>query len=663
MLKIKINKGNAVLGAEKINYSEVTFDNINNYIIFETNIPHNFKNNDTIRIENKINNKTITIDKNVTVIDSNHFKVNGFTSYNLYVKDVQLVNLPFYYGSEKKSAIQINLAVSHEITKNRKSGFVTQKIDGGENGNEIISKLTNGDSVLYYDTFLYTIKNNGQLPDSYDNIKCPINILIDNVYKEIECIVPIGDNGLDDEYALLYFPLDNNDNIYDYIINNSNFISLNKKDTRFIDSFNDNISLQESVTVYKLKNDFHVKIVTGNQFSTNLFQNELIQNDFVNVETEKAINPIVNMEKYCFNPVCCIDDKYNYLPITEINYNFHFRDRNGSDNWQTDDTKYWNSYNLVDNKLEYRSDNFFSIDQSDLIGYLNFTDQDVLYQKNKLKKSFLRLSFYSSKDLNTQRLLFYSTIFIDSGRLFGCYTNNINNLYYTNQNNTANLPIGVYNEYKPNEKLVDETKRLSSHLSVTDRYNSGASSEGFYLYLFSETAPKYEPVSIYMKAEFNHAGYGRTIPFIMPTTVINDEVLPIDPISDSDLFPITYNSIVWSDYLNDDVNGKTVVEIPGNIDKDLYLEENRKYLEKQYENNPSIIYKYNNEYFILTNGINMNRLYDDMFIEIKVKYDYKSKQYIWYMPRYINLYNGSTDSSISNYNGKLVFNLFEPKIQ
>ena len=41
------------------------------------------------------------------------------------------------------------------------------------------------------------------------------------------------------------------------------------------------------------------------------------------------------------------------------------------------------------------------------------------------------------------------------------------------------------------------------------------SGEGFNLYLFRQDAPiENEPQDIYMKVEFNHAGYGRTIPLI-----------------------------------------------------------------------------------------------------------------------------------------------------
>ena len=64
---------------------------------------------------------------------------------------------------------------------------------------------------------------------------------------------------------------------------------------------------------------------------------------------------------------------------------------------------------------------------------------------------------------------------------------------------------------------TDENLRLSAKFSVKGKYNASKSSEGFYLYLFpteieGETLPK----TIYMKLEFNHAGYGKTVPMMLP---------------------------------------------------------------------------------------------------------------------------------------------------
>ena len=62
----------------------------------------------------------------------------------------------------------------------------------------------------------------------------------------------------------------------------------------------------------------------------------------------------------------------------------------------------------------------------------------------------------------------------------------------------------------------DEDLRISSQFTVSDKYQSNNSSEGFYLYLWKDNDSGIIPSDIYLKVEFNHAGYGRSIPMMMP---------------------------------------------------------------------------------------------------------------------------------------------------
>ena len=65
---------------------------------------------------------------------------------------------------------------------------------------------------------------------------------------------------------------------------------------------------------------------------------------------------------------------------------------------------------------------------------------------------------------------------------------------------------------------IDELERLrmSSQIVVTDKNSSKRSSEGFYFYTYKTNDNGVYPSDIYMRVEFNHAGYGRVIPFMMP---------------------------------------------------------------------------------------------------------------------------------------------------
>lgn len=259
-----------------------------------------------------------------------------------------------------------------------------------------------------------------------------------------------------------------------------------------------------------------------------------------------------------------------------------------------------NKLNYADYKAYRDKRNELKEYQSDLLSYLGFSNNDVKYQKSKLKKSFLRISFYDSDNIANQNLLHTSTIFIDSGELFAKYVKNINTEEeYKVENTVKNIKTGKtyqkgsiidVNEYnslalknennqdddhkkkclnngeplavigtsltdketptvynvngvrvnrepmrnekfnKKNEKVVIdvdkgdlgdnigefERLRLSSQFVVADKYSSKHSSEGFYFYTYKTNDGGVFPNDIYMRVEFNHAGYGRTIPFMMP---------------------------------------------------------------------------------------------------------------------------------------------------
>jgi hypothetical protein len=201
---------------------------------------------------------------------------------------------------------------------------------------------------------------------------------------------------------------------------------------------------------------------------------------------------------------------------------------------------------------------------SDLIGLLRFTYDDVFYQRNKIAKSFVRLSFYDSTDPQTQSLLATSCIFMDEHALFKKCIDNSRK--YINEYGTVSTPIfkkvdgyiqepkedvtsdkkegfiyklekiGVNTEYLGalgenkknnvkyeqyetdyvNVKVWDEAHRLSSRLVVDNKYKTDTSSEGFYAYIFREYSENLRPKPIYMKIEFNHAGIGKIIPFLIP---------------------------------------------------------------------------------------------------------------------------------------------------
>lgn len=287
--------------------------------------------------------------------------------------------------------------------------------------------------------------------------------------------------------------------------------------------------------------------------------------DIIDGQIARAINPTNDMERDMYYPVYK-DKNGSFKPIYKIRFNLHFRERRGED-WLTDPSSYWNgtyvegvnedatlklmnrsasydkgffSYNNIqtdngDTEEAYgdndeETTNHGRSSQSDLISYLNFTNNDIKYQKSKVKKSFIRLSCFDSEITTEQNLLSTGTIFLDAGKLFTkqirCMEDEpysmITYAGYRVSETKQNL-VGAKVDREPygkqlNDKTADEIEdlRLSSQFVVEDNNNSQSSSEGFYQYLWKDNYNGTEPRPMYMKVEFNHAGYGITTPFMMP---------------------------------------------------------------------------------------------------------------------------------------------------
>lgn len=284
-----------------------------------------------------------------------------------------------------------------------------------------------------------------------------------------------------------------------------------------------------------------VIVPLSQKFSTDLLQDELINHDFVNEERRNAINRITDMEKDIYYPVIWdtankriyysnSGGKVKNGEVYNIEFNLHFRKHEG-DNWLVSPTSYWNGVN--DNATFY-SNGFFNTaypnkeSQPDLLTCLGFTNNDVKYQKNKLKKSFLRLMFFDSMSPTNQNLLAYYTVFMDSGGYFSKFVKHVELTDYykapADGGRAITDLVGLRVDREPTidergeliqESTIDEV-RLGTRFIISDKYSSDASSEGFYLYLWKDNFEGTVPQDIYMKVEFNHAGYGRTIPFMMP---------------------------------------------------------------------------------------------------------------------------------------------------
>ena len=324
-------------------------------------------------------------------------------------------------------------------------------------------------------------------------------------------------------------------------------------------SSDDYFNLFESLVIYVRNGHITLSLPLGNSVGGNPLQDDVVERDFFEAEKKKAIPSIVDMEKDVYIPKVIngtyVGSNTNFEPIYEIDVNLHFRTRD-LDSWKVND-----GYNDV--STSGSSDNWFVTDyhpyrdlitankadslmeMSDLMGLLNFTNDDIFYQKSKVGRSFLRFSYYDSIDPQTQSLLATSCVFVDEHALYKKYIDNsrknVNDYGMVTKyvddadSGTVLNKISVTSEYLGKkgdgsgyesikfemsndaiEALSTDSNRISSRFIIKNKYESDTSSEGFYIYIFREYAENLHPKPIYMKVEFNHAGVGRTIPFVIP---------------------------------------------------------------------------------------------------------------------------------------------------
>jgi hypothetical protein len=526
-------------------------------------------------------------------VSPTHYFMNSVEEY-VYDKDERMVqteygrsviktmNYPFVYFYMKyndgSSSGPITIKIKKEVNLVANSVFRF-------NYDEFTHDFSNENDVVDVDKPIYPVVIGEEATtvseDETDRIKALVNKLINNdvthtVYRrftteEIQIIEnKIFPYGYEVEYQTGYNVEEDEENqgFYNIMVQHgvSGGIELQRENYLFGENAAYMLTYDTAVNV--------IQIPISQKFETDLHHNDALQNNYVENAQQNAINPIIDMEKDVYIPaiskeVLTSDKQINsdYVECFKIIFNLHFRkhrDRqttNGTkQEWQCQKTDYWNGTQYEDGVLKLRPNvgdedkeseepmgyfSYYSNDegkcyqsyQSDLLSFLGFSNDDVKYQKSKLKKSFLRVSFYDSENVGNQNLLCSSTIFLDSGNLFAKYIKNIETVgdnmvtigsSFIEEDSIVSYDCnGVRVNREPMENSVDkvglddnigdlEDLRLSSQFFVTDKYSSKRSSEGFYFYTYKTNDNGVYPSDIYMRVEFNHAVYGRTIPFMMP---------------------------------------------------------------------------------------------------------------------------------------------------
>lgn len=182
-------------------------------------------------------------------------------------------------------------------------------------------------------------------------------------------------------------------------------------------------------------------------------QAELIQRVFVDVEVEKSVNPILDYEKVRFLPL----------------------DLSGAHM----------------DRLIYQLDLFGATNY----GAIGFTDDDIKYQKNSFKESFLNLSFFDSDNPFTQRLVSNITLFSELRD---------SDLY----------PIGSATPGQPKPAAqIPLTFVIENPILFPKGF-----SEGYHLYDYKDELKIGDSKYLYMRASFKNAKTGSTTNLMVVNT-------------------------------------------------------------------------------------------------------------------------------------------------
>lgn len=500
----------------------------------------------------------------------------------------------------------------------------------------------------------------------------------------------------------------------------------------------------DSFKIYQISDYLTFPIALGNKYDPTILKEDAIENAFTSEKTKESINEIVDMEKDVYYPslkVYADSNGESFNDIDEIQFNLHFRNRD-LDSWKViqdnteeigDVTIHGQTYKTL-YTTNSDSCNWFVTDykkyknllgtgdadklqsSSDLLTFLDFKEEDVKYRKNKIAKSFLRLSFYSTPNPNTQVLLATSTVFMNENSLYQKYLNiKINSEYMLNYNFNAEsedeaktIFISIkqdshLNYYLKASKPVRTV--ISCHLREVIHTPSEDFHDSRFDYMGTSENTKSEEIRLQInigETESKHIksvyGNGNQIIFVDGSNPLWDVSFPyktsdgityITAVTSNSTSSITeenedllmpYNDNALTSQLNiapkyDSSNSSEGFYLYLFKEYSSKLREKTIYLKVEFchagnglvipftipmskeKNTPLYLSDYD-DVEELKDGIPLSELYNNSYIPINVKYDIKKHKYFYYLPdNYVENEKLGIDSNI------MVLNLFELKIK
>ncbi len=248
---------------------------------------------------------------------------------------------------------------------------------------------------------------------------------------------------------------------------------------------------------------FTIPITNENQ---NYGQHELVETKFVNVEVEKAINDITDFEQVRIKPSKNLDYPLNNL-IRSVTYSINTRDENKK---------------------------IINTTYSDV----GFIDTDIRFRKNSFLNSFLRLNFYDSDNVSTQKLVSYVIIYPS-----------IDSKFYLNSGNprTAFFSGAGQKQWGMMTPVSQINLEFSVGDSMLDRTLNG---EGYYLYYYKDELFLNKNTELFMTATFNNAKTGK-----ITKLITSDSDLGVDEIFKSTNGTTKKNNVHTKYLLKKDLTG------------------------------------------------------------------------------------------------------------
>lgn len=508
---LTINKKNFNIKQKNINVSACTYNPETEEVIVILDGEHNIPNNKSIKllrnlVDGDVFSENFIVKSSIVSYGKTYVTIGyKLTDYLLFPSDIEKnVTIETITQNEFITSILLFNNIKHIFTEDIDLITIDYFLNSGETENNICDG-----KILFENKFLYETKN-GVINNNYYNIE---DILLNINGENVKVVlIPFSVNGYYDRTKIFVEgELEG--------VDLTNIFSTN--DSRFFRIWSEN-ELRKNVeyaahknTVLQLSEEtLNLNIGIGFDFNTDLLHDVLISDYIDEIKGKYASTP-QDFEKAMFIPYINGEPK-------SLTFNIFLRQRhffedemewklssynNSTNTWEYDENAMWNSYTYSGTTGDYTY-NGLTKDTGDLLGDLGFDDNDVLNQNKRLGKTFIRLLFFDSKDRAIQTLLFYSTIFINTTDMYSKLIKNI----------TSHQKKDIDEEYVSVVNKTNKDLQLTCSFTCYDKNNMTHSSEGFYVYLFPSLVDKLKDENgistIYMRVEFNHAKYGKTIPLV-----------------------------------------------------------------------------------------------------------------------------------------------------